>query len=367
MVKVIAHLLFSFGRGGMENGVLKLVNGSDREKFRHVIVSFTPDLSLQTLLQGDNSSLYVINKSSIIGNVNALIKIIKREKVSILHARGWPTMLEGALLGFLLDGVSTVYSFHGRSFEELSRITWKRKYTQILLARCFDQVVTLTPSMRKEIAQEFKLAHKKIKVVPNGVPQRKDGCRKKALVRGELGIGADDPVVGYVGRLDPVKNIGIVIEAFEQLSKQCHGCWLVIVGEGAEENKLKSLASNKANSHRILFTGYRENVFDLMQIFDVYVQASIYEGLSNTILEAMSLGLPIVCSEVGGNNDIICHGENGYLFPCQDVKMLAGYLGHLLTRPQERSIMVSKNITKASSLYSVAAMVRGYEHIYESL
>lgn len=293
---VIGHFLYSLGKGGMENGVVKLINFSSKEKYRHIIISLKENISLRERLEDTSVKIYVIEGKSIIKRITQLYKIIRQEKINIMHARGWPTMFETVILKIICPGLTSIFAFHGRIHEELEGRKLKRYIAQIIFARFINQIVTLTESMQEELAEEFKISRKKIKVVHNGVLQKKFDEKKRSQIRSEFNILESEIVIGCVGRLDPVKGIETIIDAFNKYYEKQNRGYLFIVGEGEEPYYayLKSKVRNLKSSCRIILTGFKTDVEEFIQMFDIYVQTSLYEGLSNTILEAMSAGLPII-------------------------------------------------------------------------
>ncbi len=351
----------------MESGFIKLVNNSNSDSFRHIIIILNDDIALKGRIKNPFVKIHVFRMGSVFKNIKNLYRLIKMEKIDILHARGWPTMLEATMVGLILSNLKTIFSFHGRINDELIQINWKRKITQVALARCFSKIITLTESMRDELSKEFILPKSKIKIIHNCVSIYQYSIDIRRKKRREFRIPEDVMVVGYVGRLDPVKRLDIIMEAFDLYYEKYQKGYLFIVGEGEMNSELKALARRRKSSDRIVFTGFRDDVPDVMRIFDIYVQASIYEGLSNTILEAMSIGLPIVCTKVGGNIDLVQQGINGYLINRDDLAGMAKYLAALTEDKETRESMAKANKDKIINQYSISKMTRAYESMYAEL
>jgi len=364
---VVAHFLFNFGLGGMGSGVLKLVNNFNRKKYQHVIITLCDELALSKRINDPSVSIRVIPGKSVVARIVGLLRIIKQERIDILHARGWPTMLEAAIVRFFYPHLINIFSFHGRSYDELNGIKFRRWILQIFLVRMYKQIITLTESMQNEITQEFLISKQKIKIVRNGVYQNGPLKLSKKLLRAEFKIDKETFVVGFVGRIDPVKNIETIIEAFNTFYERSTAGFLFIVGDGKQLTELKQMTSRLNCAKRVLFTGSRDNGPELMAGFDVYLQTSLYEGLSNTILEAMALGLPVICTRVGGNIDLIKDGKNGYLIEKNDSMALADHIDTLYHDAHKRREMGALNKAKISELHTVSQMVSGYERIYSEL
>jgi glycosyltransferase involved in cell wall biosynthesis len=152
-----------------------------------------------------------------------------------------------------------------------------------------------------------------IRVIPNGVKTPADSevgiCE---TIHSRLGLSSQIPLIGYVGRLSPEKRLRDLISAFSLLpDKDVH---LVIVGEGPEKSALTSLAALLDVAPRVHFTGYLENVGPVFAGLSVFVLASSFEGMSNSLLEAMVSGCPVVVSDVDGSRELVEHGETGLRF-----------------------------------------------------
>ena len=366
---VVGHFLFSLGNGGMENGLVKLINSSDCNDIKHVIITLTEDIKLMSRIsESQKVKIHIIGRGSIFRNIVNLRKIIKEEHIEILHARGWPTMIEGALVKLFCPSLKNIFAFHGRAYTELNKQKMPRKILQVVSARLFNKISTLTQFMQSEISKEFKLPSKKITLIPNGVEvptpisAQEYGAYKKSL-----GLEKNDFVIGYVGRLDPVKDIMTIIVAFNQFYQKAKTGYLVIIGEGELGGQLQSQSSQMACAKNIIFVGFRNDVAQLMQTFDIYTQASLYEGLSNTILEAMACGLPVVCTKSGGNVDVITPGENGYLVELKDSKGLCQSYLKLYQNKNLRTAISTSNVEKIKKYYSLEHMAQLYMTMYRSL
>jgi len=162
----------------------------------------------------------------------------------------------------------------------------------------------------------------KIAVIPNGVDiKRFEDSVDSSEMRSSLGLTTGNFVIGGIGRLSKQKGFDILIKAISLLpSNNIHG---LLIGEGEEREYLIQLSRDLGLEDRIHFAGYRSDVERLLQVVDLYVQPSRFEGMPNALLEAMAAGLPIVASEVDGNRDLIKNGFNGWLVPPEDERALA--------------------------------------------
>jgi sugar transferase (PEP-CTERM/EpsH1 system associated) len=173
--------------------------------------------------------------------------------------------------------------------------------------------------------------------------------------------------LGTVGRLDPVKNQSALLETLARLQSQFPGLSLTIVGDGPLRASLEAQAASLGISNHVTFTGARSDTPDLMRSFDVFVLPSVNEGISNTILEAMATGLPVVAGRVGGNPELIADGVTGRLYDPADPQGLEHALLPYLTDPALRRSHGAAGRARVVQNFSLDAMVARYLAMYDEL
>jgi glycosyltransferase involved in cell wall biosynthesis len=188
----------------------------------------------------------------------------------------------------------------------------------------------------------------------------------------ELAARARDVVnIGTVGRLDPVKNHASLIEALRRILDARTGLQgairLTIVGDGPQRAALESLARARGLESRVEFTGTRDDTPELLRTFDLFVLPSMNEGISNTILEAMASGLPVLAARVGGNPELVLPGETGLLYDPSDGDGLVDGLLRYLEEPALREAHGRAGRGRALANFSLDSMVQRYLEIYDEL
>ncbi|VAX33331.1 hypothetical protein MNBD_NITROSPIRAE03-288, partial [hydrothermal vent metagenome] len=175
--------------------------------------------------------------------------------------------------------------------------------------------------------------------------------------------------VGTVGRLHSSKNYRlfldmarIVLERFEPGDLK-----FVIIGEGESRDELERYSQQSGIADNVVFTGETDDVFHLLQAMDVFVMTSLYEGLSNAIMEAMLAGLPVVATNVGGNSELVVNGENGFLCPLNDASSLAARVVSLLGNERVAMEMGEKGRKRVITEFGIEKMVRETEEVYLGL
>jgi glycosyltransferase involved in cell wall biosynthesis len=205
----------------------------------------------------------------------------------------------------------------------------------------------------------------RINTIINGVDTNKFSPGKgNQLVSQALNINDSDFVVGTVGRLVDVKNYPELINAFSKFHEKHTNTKLVIVGDGPCMNDLKSLSHALGLSESIIFTGKRNDISELLKFFDVYALSSWNEGISNTLLEAMSSGVPVIASNVGGNTEIIIHGEVGFLYESGNRDMLFSRLDELYCDQAKQDLFSQNARDHILNNYSMEAMLNKYSEVY---
>jgi glycosyltransferase involved in cell wall biosynthesis len=297
-----------------------------------------------------------------------IARITRKYDIDILHARGWPTFVETAGGAFLSGRAKTVYGFHGKTFEDISGVTLRRRCAQRAIIKLYDRVVTLTPRMRDEVASDCGLSVESIRVVPNGVDVNRFAPQKhKSTLRSAFGIPLDRFVIGNVGRLDPVKNQKTILRSLRQLRRDGIAPYFILVGEGVERSELENQVKTLGLDQDVRFVGYSDQVQDLMNCMDVYVQPSYYEGFSNTILEAMACGVPVLTTDVGGTRDVIESGREGFFFEPEDHGRLASLIARLQNDRALLDEMGKDARSRTIKNFSVESTVALYENLYIEL
>jgi glycosyltransferase involved in cell wall biosynthesis len=222
--------------------------------------------------------------------------------------------------------------------------------------------------MRADLAVECSLPEDRIQIIANGVDvdtfrPREDRCPLRAA----FGLPDDRFIIGNVARLDPVKNHEVILRALRRLREHQPKPFFLLIGDGCHRSALEREVERLGLSADTRLFGFSERIPELLNCLDLYVQSSFYEGFSNTVIEAMACGIPVLATDVGGTTDLFAAGQHGFFFHPQDDKTLAA----LITRMQQDSLL-RRTIAKQArhhvvEHFSVDTMVRSYEAMYLEL
>ena len=239
--------------------------------------------------------------------VNLRSYLLKR-KVDILHVHNPGALLYGVLAAKWAHTPVIVCTEHGFSYQ----LSLKTRLKDKLLYTLVDSVIAVSESLRQELISVYGFRNAKLCTVKNGISSgQMDGHRSGT--RKQIGIRDDCFNIGIVARLVPVKNHRMLFKAFSIVKHQNPSARLWVVGSGQLRSELENLARALEVRDQVIFTGDRMDVPRILNALDLFVLTSFSEGLSITLLEAMSVGLPIIATNVGGNSEVIEQEESGLL------------------------------------------------------
>jgi glycosyltransferase involved in cell wall biosynthesis len=238
-------------------------------------------------------------------------------------------------------------------------------------SRWVDLWIANSEDSQRLFSQRDRLPLHRIAVIPNGVPVGEAPTRRPPVGRqllAELGISPDVFVIGCVANHLPAKRIGDIITALARVVAGGVDAVLVSVGRTTEHTEdLKGMAERRAVAERVFFTGYREDVPQLVSEFDVFVLASEKEGMPASVLEAMAAGIPVACTPVAALKTLVLDGETGFHFPVGDPEALTGSLSRLSADPELVIRMGDAGFQRVRQHYSVERMVENVTSAYEQL
>jgi glycosyltransferase involved in cell wall biosynthesis len=290
----------------------------------------------------------------------AIHAIAREHRATVIHAHHYSPFVYAALARLWRPSLRVIYTEHGRlSDAPPSR---KRRLANALFSRLPTEVYTVSADLRQHIVAEgFPAA--KVGVVYNGIDvQPVPSSSDRAAVRQELGVGEETIVIGTIARLDPVKDLNTMIEAVATLARRTPAR-LLVVGDGAERSRLERIAASTPQPSAFRFLGHRDDARRWLAGCDVYANSSIHEGVSLTILEAMSAALPIVATRVGGTPEIV-DDSYGRLVPPRDSAAMADVLAALASDPASRRAMGAAARHQVEGRFTIERMVREYRDAY---
>ena len=360
----VLHLTFNMGIGGTEQVIRQLVTGMDTREVANEILCIDGTIGpLGEELQQAGIPVTSLRRQP--GFDWALIGAIRRHLreggFDVVHCHQYTPYVYGWFAAFGTS-VKVVFTEHGRFYPD--RYRYKALAINMLMARLTSAMVAISSATRLALARYEFMPRSRIRVVYNGIEALKPEADAVRLLRRTLDIPDTAFVVGTVSRLDPIKNQAMMLRAFARFLENCPHAWLVVVGDGPERDNLETLASQLDISHRVSFTGFINNPVNHLALMDVFLLSSHSEGTSMTLLEAMSLGIPVVVTSVGGNPEIVTEGTNGLLTPSDDERAFAMAMTGLWQDPKLRKQLGQGGYAQFQERFSRQAMVAAYQKIY---
>ena len=355
------QLLATGGTGGAQESYTGLLLRLDRSAYEVRALSLSSGSAVQRLRRL-GLEVEVIDEADDEAAVHELTAYLVRNEIDLLHAHMYRAEVIGARSAVAAGTavvLATVHSSRVRSPEDVA--------TLAALTPVMDRLIVPSSSIAAKVRAEGRGAAS-FSVVPNGVDlDRFDLPVAACALRREFGIPGGAPLLGVVARLEPEKGHRYVIEAMPAILRGAPETWLVIVGEGSLNGELRAQAAALPASaaDRIVFTGRREDVAAITGDVDVAVLPSLREAQGISILEAMARRKPVVASAVGGIPEVLTNGLDGLLVPPADPRALAEACIRLACSPELRTRMGEAGRAAVEARFSLDAMVRQVEAIYD--
>ncbi|HVK56702.1 MAG TPA: TIGR03088 family PEP-CTERM/XrtA system glycosyltransferase [Burkholderiales bacterium] len=367
---LIAHVLYRLDVGGLENGLVNLLNWLPEDRYRHAVICLTEYTEFARRIRRSDVSLFALKKPP--GNSvrmhGQLWRLFRELRPDIVHTRNLGSV-EAQVPASLARVPVRIHSEHGRDIGDLDGSNRKNQWLRRLYSPFVHHYIALSQDLADYLAGPVGIDSDRITQLYNGVDTTKFQPRWVERVLPDVFSGQSCFLVGAVGRMQAVKDqltlANAFIRALELMPEAKSRLRLAIIGDGPLRAEVVRRLESAGVSHLTWLPGSRNDVAEIMLSFDLFVLPSLAEGISNTILEAMASGLPTLATRVGGNAELIVDGETGALVPSADVDamaraMLDYYRDPALARRQGAAARL-----RAVERFSLDAMVNGYARIYD--
>jgi sugar transferase (PEP-CTERM/EpsH1 system associated) len=371
---LICHVVYRFAVGGLENGVVNLINHLPPSRWRHAVVSLTDvDASFAARIRTPGVALHALHKPPGQGFKQwpALARLFRQLRPAIVHTRNLAA-LEAQLPAWWAGVPGRVHGEHGRDAEDPDGTSRKHQWMRRAYRPFVHHTIALGRELADYSAQRIGVPPGRLHTIYNGVDTGRfhptpDGRRAPLA-----GSPFNDPalwVVGTVGRMQTVKAQPVLARAFvlalQQQPTLRDRLRLVLVGDGPLRDECESVLRQAGVAELAWFAGERGDVPDVMRGLDCFVLPSLAEGISNTILEAMASGLPVLATAVGANRELVVPGATGRLVPPGDAGALAE---GLVQMAQDAEVMAAQGRggrQRVEQRFSLGSMVAAYENVYQ--
>ncbi|MBC5718053.1 glycosyltransferase family 4 protein [Flintibacter faecis] len=368
MIRIL-NIISDTNIGGAGRVILNYLRYADRNKFE-TLVAIPRGSLLKPLLEEAEVTVYEVDGmadcSYASQDVKALQALIRRVRPDLVHTHG---ALSGRIAAKRCH-VPVVYSRHS-AFPVPAKLKYPpgRWVNKLLNEHYADHIIAVSPATRDNLT-EGGISPKKITVVMNGVaPVSPISDGEKAALRRSLGLEPDVFTFGILARIEDYKGHLYLVYAAKLLKDRGYSNFRILVaGTGAFEEEVTRAVTEMGVEDVVQMLGFRSDAAALLNILDVQLNASYgTEATSMALLEGMSLGLPTIASDYGGNPFVITSGQNGLLFPSKDSAALADAMAELMDHPEEVAIMREKALETYQSRFTGEVFARNTEQIYENV
>ena len=300
----------------------------------------------------------------------SMVWLIFKENPDIVHTHSSKAGILGRLAAKIAGVPYIVHTPHGHVFYGHFGILASNIFLWVerIFSKFTDRMVALTNGEKNDYVKLSVCPPEKLFKIHSGVDLKQfmqpNGNRVEK--RRALGLDQNGTVIGFVGWLLPIKGPAYLLRAMEHIWPDHPAASLVMVGKGELDVDLRAQALKMNANGKVKFLGWREDVHEIMPVFDLLVLPSLNEGMGRVLVEAMAAGKPVVASEVGGIPDLVKHGETGYLVRPADEKALANGIKKLLNDP-ERAKQMGQRGKEYCRQFSLEAMIEKLDNLYSEL
>lgn len=366
------HVVYRFAVGGLENGVVNLIN--HMAGWRHAVIALTDvDPAFARRVRVPGVEFVALNKAPGGGwrLYPAMARELRRLRPQLVHTRNLAA-LEMQAAAWWAGVPARVHGEHGRDADDIDGTVRRYQWLRRLYRPFVQHYVALSRDLEQYLVQAVGVAPRDISQIYNGVDSQRFACAaRRQAIAGCPFTGEDLCLVGSVGRMQTVKAQPILARAFVQALTQRpelrHRLRLVMVGDGPLRVECEAVLREAGMASLAWLPGERADVPDIMCGLDLFVLPSLAEGISNTILEAMSSGLPVLATRVGGNADLVSDGVTGQIVPPGDGQALAQALMAWADAPQRCRQAGAAGRRVIEERFSLQVMVKRYEGVYSRM
>lgn len=295
----------------------------------------------------------------------ALLKIIDRKRIDILHLHGYGATTFGRIAG-RMRRLPTILHEHAN----LTDTPWFQKIADATLASSTDIAIAVSRSTADFVISARRMPPEKVKVVYLGVPLEEFSRRRTeaeiAEARTGLGVRPGEFAVGTITRLHESKGNSFLVEAAKSVIERRPAARFFVVGEGPLLPDLQAQAHALGLGDRFVFSGFARDVPQVLSAFDLSVFPSLWEGTPLTVFEALAMGKPIVATDADGLTDVLTAGEDALIVPRRDAAALADAVVRMIDEPDTR-FRLSRRAFETGRRYDIQAFVSKMERLYRLL
>jgi len=372
---LVVHVIYALGTGGLENGLVNIINRCPPERYRHAIVCLTESGPFAERITAPAVAVHALRKrpGHDWGMYWRLWRLLRQLRPALVHTRNLAA-LETQVLGLVMPFTKRVHGEHGRDVSDLHGTNPTYRRLRRWLNPLIHRFITVSQDLQTWLIDDVGIAAGKVVQIYNGVDAARFAPKVRVPSRPDSMPAPATTVplvIGTVGRLATVKNqnqiIRVLAHIFAERPQLRQQLRCIVIGEGPERAALEAEAFSRGVANQVEFRGDRSDIPDQLAQMDVFLLPSLNEGISNTVLEAMASGLPVIATAVGGNPELVQHGASGTLVPVDDVEALSAAICELLDEPSRRARYGAVAQARIQDEFDWSSTVQAYLAVYDTL
>lgn len=369
---LVLHVMHRFDTGGLENGIVNLINHMPQDAYRHAVLALTDVTDFRERIRRKDVQYISLHKPPGQGvwQFARLYRLFRQLRPQIVHSRNLAA-LEVQAPAWAAGVPIRIHGEHGRDLNDKDGNHRIYQGVRRFYKPLIHHYIALSRDLRNYLVEKVHVPLSHITLVPNGV----DVTRFRPNPDGPQPIAGCpfDPgqhwIVGTVGRMQPVKDPVMLAHAFVRavalepaLQSRLR---LVMVGEGPLRKQVQGVLQRAGLDHLAWLPGERTDVAEVMRGLHAFALPSVSEGISNVLLEAMATALPVVATGVGGNAELVLAGATGHLVSSANPQGMAMRLVQLASDPQRARGMGQAGHARVHAGFAMSAMVEAYQSVYD--
>jgi sugar transferase (PEP-CTERM/EpsH1 system associated) len=370
--QLIVHVIYRLGVGGLENGLVNLINRLPSASYRHAIVCLTDSTDFSKRIQRHDVAIYEIHKKpgQDWGSFVKVYNLFKQIKPAIVHTRNLAA-IEYQVCALLAGVPYRVHGEHGWDVFDPDGNNVKYQWLRRLLNPIIHRFIPLSRHLQDYLLIKVGVSPDKITRICNGVDTKifYPAIGNKPIPDACPLVTNDKVLIGTVGRMHGVKDQLTLVQAFILACQQSESfaklSCLVVVGDGPLREPAIELLNQAGLIDQSWLPGERHDIAEILRCLDIFVLPSKSEGISNTILEAMASGLPVIATDVGGNPELVLNDQTGFLVAKENPAAMAEALVELVTNEAKRKQFSQSSLQRAQEHFSIDSMVTRYQNLYD--
>lgn len=371
---LIVHIIYRLSIGGLENGLVNIINRLPEDRYRHAIICLTDSTDFSQRIKRQDVAIYQMHKrpGQDWASFYKVYSLLKQLRPAIVHTRNLAA-IEYQFCALLAGVPYRVHGEHGWDVFDPDGHIVKYQWLRRILGLFIHRFIPLSQHLQDYLLERVKIPASKITRICNGVDTKifyprtgnrlmPDGCPQ---------VRDDQIVIGTVGRMHGVKDqltlVRAFIDACEKSPEFAERARLFLIGDGPLRGQALELLAASHQADKAWLPGERNDIATILRSLDIFVLPSKSEGISNTILEAMATGLPVIATRVGGNPELVLDGQTGRLVEKENVESLSVVLRDLVANDEKCRQFGEAAYQCVQAEFSIDSMVARYQQIYDRL